>query len=89
VREILGLRTVADSGTRFLVVDPCIPKSWPGFSATFRYGGSRFEISVENPRGVNRGVAHVNADGVDMPDLRVPLADDGAVHRVRVAMLGG
>jgi cyclic beta-1,2-glucan synthetase len=89
VREILGLRTVAGGGGRFLEVDPCIPKSWPGFSATFRYGTSRFEISVENPRGVNRGVARVAVDGVDMPDLRVALMDDGAVHRVTVAMLGG
>jgi cyclic beta-1,2-glucan synthetase len=80
---------VAGGGGRFLEVDPCIPKSWPGFSATFRYGTSRFEISVENPRGVNRGVARVAVDGVDMPDLRVALMDDGAVHRVTVAMLGG
>jgi cyclic beta-1,2-glucan synthetase len=89
VREILGLRTVADDDSRLLVIDPCIPKSWPGFSATFRYGGSRYEISVENPRGVNRGVARMSSDGVDLPDLRVPLVDDGAVHRVTVAMLGG
>jgi hypothetical protein len=38
---------------------------------------------------VNRGVARVAVDGVDMPDLRVALMDDGAVHRVTVAMLGG
>jgi len=88
VREILGLKTVADGDVRSLEIDPCIPKSWPGFSATFRYGKSRFEIIVDNPRGVNRGVARVNADGVDMPGFRVPLVDDGAVHHVRVAMLG-
>jgi hypothetical protein len=31
----------------------------------------------------------MSSDGVDLPDLRVPLVDDGAVHRVTVAMLGG
>jgi cyclic beta-1,2-glucan synthetase len=88
VRELLGLRTVAEDGERFLEVDPCIPKGWTGYRMTYRFGSSAYEIEVRNPRGVNRGVSRVTLDGQDLKGLRVPLADDGASHQVVVSMLG-
>ena len=49
-------------------IDPCIPKSWPGFEIVFRYGTARATRSaVENPGGVSRGVAGVELDGVALP----------------------
>src|SRR5581483_10021991 len=56
---ILGFRL---RGTN-VVIDPCIPKSWPGFKIAFRYHSSRYDISIENPRGVNRGVSSIHLDG--------------------------
>ena len=44
-----------------LVLDPCIPREWPGFEIVFRYRSSRYEISVENPAGVSRGVVATTA----------------------------
>ncbi|HAL29676.1 MAG TPA: hypothetical protein DCP20_03035 [Coriobacteriia bacterium] len=88
VREVLGLSTVADEDGRYLVLDPCIPKTWPRYSISFRFGETLFEVTVENPRGVNRGVARVTVDGIDRPDLRIPLVDDGVTRQVAVAMLG-
>ncbi|MRR11494.1 hypothetical protein EG835_03240 [bacterium] len=82
------MRTLAEDGTRYLIVEPCIPKSWPGFSVTYRFGGSSYRIAVENPRGVNRGVSFVSLDGVRLDSLRVPLSDDGADHDVIVGLLG-
>ena len=68
-----------------LVVDPCIPRAWSGFSITFRYHASRYEVYVENPHGVARGVTRVDVDGVQTPSGQaVPLVDDGAIHRVRI-----
>src|SRR5450755_2699545 len=46
-----------------LRISPCIPRIWPGFEVTYRYGSSRYRIAVENPHGVNRGVAHATIDG--------------------------
>ncbi len=89
VRTILGIRTEADESGRYLAVDPCIPKAWPAYSATVRLGDTTWEISVENPRGVNRGLDRVTLDGEPRPDLRVPFADDGKPHRLVVTMLGG
>ena len=44
---ILGFRL---RGAR-LVIDPCIPRAWPGFEMVFRYRSARYEIVVENRDG--------------------------------------
>ena len=73
-------------GTR-LVIDPCIPRAWPGFSITFRHRSARYEIVVENPEGVSRGVSLVELDGVPVTGfVDVVLADDGRAHRLRVVL---
>jgi cyclic beta-1,2-glucan synthetase len=71
-----------------LVVDPCVPRVWRGFEIIFRYRSARYEIAVENPHGVSRGVARTELDGVVLPGTRapIPLADDGTTHRVRVIL---
>jgi len=56
---ILGFRL---RGTT-LHIDPCIPRSWPGFEIDFRYHSTRYEIVVQNPQGVSRGVASCELDG--------------------------
>ena len=56
---ILGVRRRGDA----LLVDPCIPRAWPRYDVTVRHGRSRYQIVVENPRGVNRGVATADLDG--------------------------
>ena len=88
VRGVLGLRTVAEGGERYLAFDPCIPKDWDRYAMTYRYGSAIYEIAVENPRGVNRGVAHVTLDGVRLETDRVLLSDDGQRHEVIVGLLG-
>jgi cyclic beta-1,2-glucan synthetase len=78
LEAMLGLRR---EGTA-LRLDPCIPKSWPGFTMTYRY-----EIQVENPTGGNRGVKQVLLDGQPQPNGSIPLQDDGRHHRVKVWFL--
>jgi cyclic beta-1,2-glucan synthetase len=83
LESILGFRL---RGAR-LVVDPCIPRAWPGFGLVFRYGSARYDLTVENPRGVSRGVSSVEVDGVVLAgDLSVRLADDGKIHRARIVL---
>ncbi len=89
VQNLLGLRLVAEGGKRHFTVDPCIPKTWPGFEMVYRDGETTYRITVENPRGVNRGVAWIELDGAVLDEALVPLAADGAEHRVKVMLLGG
>jgi cyclic beta-1,2-glucan synthetase len=81
---ILGFRRQGSS----LLVAPCIPKHWPRVEIVFRYHSTRYEILIENPGGVSRGVAHAELDGKTLPDVptRIALADDGATHSVRVLL---
>jgi len=84
VEWILGFRL---RGTT-LLIDPCIPRAWPGYEIDYRYHSARYEIIVENPQGVSRGVASSELDGQALPDgsCAIPLVDDGATHRVRVIL---
>ena len=83
VESILGFRV---RGAR-LVIDPCIPRAWPRFEMIFRHRSARYEIVVENPHGVSRGVRSVEVDGVARQgDLSITLADDGETHQVRIGL---
>ncbi len=83
IESVLGIQL---RGSR-LVINPCIPATWPGFSATFRHGAGNYEIAVVNPNGVCRGVVAIELDGAALSGCSgVPLADDGKVHTVRVTM---
>jgi cyclic beta-1,2-glucan synthetase len=83
LESILGFRL---RGTR-LVIDPCIPRGWPGFSIMFRYHAARYDIVVENPDAVSRGVTSLHVDGVPVDALMgIPLVDDKRTHRVHVVL---
>ena len=80
---ILGFRVRGMS----LTLDPCIPRSWPGYSIVFRYHSATYQIKVDNPSGVSRGVALTELDGkVLAGSANVPLVDDGAVHQVHLVL---
>jgi cyclic beta-1,2-glucan synthetase len=84
IEWLLGFRVRGSS----LHLDPCIPRGWPGFEITFRYRASRYEVKVENPRGVTRGISTIEVDGTPLPagSGTLRLTDDGATHRVRVVL---
>ena len=82
LENILGFRL---RGTR-LSIEPCIPRSWHGFEIEYRYGTARYHIKVENPYGLNRGIASVEVDGEVQTTNDIPLRDDGARHSVRVVL---
>jgi cyclic beta-1,2-glucan synthetase len=84
IEWILGFR-LRKSELHF---DPCIPRAWRSFKIIFRYHSSRYEIVVENPHGVARGVWSVELDGksVAVGSKHIQLADDGATHHVRIVL---
>jgi len=83
IEWIVGIRLHGGS----LSIDPRIPKTWPGFSASVRYRSGTYEIAVDNPRGVSLGVTGIEVDGRSLESAEpIVLADDGATHRVRVVL---
>ncbi len=84
VESILGLTRTGDR----LHIDPCIPQSWPRFEIAVRHGASRYDIVVENPLNVQRGIAAASLDDspITSRPLAIDLRDDGAVHHIHVHM---
>ena len=83
IEGILGIRIQGAS----LHIDPCIPHSWPGFTATITWRSARYAITVENPAHVEQGVRSITLDGTILPDgATVQLTDDGARHTVGVTL---
>lgn len=80
---LLGLR---QTGT-WLTITPCIPSTWSGYSACYRYRTATYQIQVENPNGISTGSVQVEVDGKAIPDGRISLADDGATHQVHVILV--
>ena len=81
---ILGFRVEG----AWLVLDPCIPRAWPGFDIVFRHRTACYEIHVENPAGVSRGIATAELDGLALTGAagRLALVDDGKTHHVRIVL---
>ncbi len=56
---ILGIRAALEG----LVIDPCVPSAWDGYTVTRDFRGATFEIQVVNEQHVNAGVRTVVIDG--------------------------
>jgi cyclic beta-1,2-glucan synthetase len=82
LEAILGVSQVGN----VLKINPCIPKDWPSYKLTFRFGTTHYLISVENPDGVNQGVQRVVLDGKTLTNNHIPLSNDGKPHAVQVLM---
>jgi N,N'-diacetylchitobiose phosphorylase len=62
-RYILGIRPGYDA----LFIDPCIPPSWKGFTVRRVWRGAVYEIQVNNPAGVSKGVREYLLNGSSIP----------------------
>ena len=67
---ILGIRPELDG----LRVDPVLPAAWAGFTATRRFRGATYQISVRNPDRISGRVGHLEVDGQRIEGTLVPLA---------------
>ena len=81
-QAILGIRPELDG----LCVNPCIPSGWTGFTAVRRFRDAVYQITVENPEGLQSGVKELYADDVRLEGTIVPTAPAGSVVSVRVVM---
>jgi cellobiose phosphorylase len=78
---ILGIRPTYQG----LRISPCIPKAWDGFSATRRFRGAEYHITVRNPDHVNGGVGSMIVDGQRVDGDVVPVFADGT-HSVEIVL---
>jgi cellobiose phosphorylase len=82
LEAILGLRRLGNT----LIFRPCIPRDWPSFSLSYRFGGSLYRIRVNNPGAAREEVQEVSLDGKLLADPQIQLQDDGQEHQVVVTL---
>jgi cellobiose phosphorylase len=80
---IVGVRA-EHNGLR---IDPCVPPEWESFRARRRFRGATYDIRIDNPDHVERGVRELTLDGAAVEGNLVPLPHDGGTHEV-VALMG-
>lgn len=78
---ILGIKPDYDG----LVVDPCIPSNWDGFTLTRTFRNAVYNISVKNPNHVSKGVKALKIDGKETSGNKIT-PFDGGTHDVEVVL---
>ncbi len=79
---ILGIRPDYDA----LIIDPCIPASWNGFTAERVFRGKKISIQVENPDGKQKGVKLLEINGQPIQGNRIPAGILNKHNQVKVIM---
>jgi cellobiose phosphorylase len=75
LESLLGIHLEVDR----LRIEPLVPADWPAFDVHYRWRDTVHHIHVVN-RGGDRTVTRVVADGVERPDLTIPLQADRREH---------
>ncbi len=69
-----------------LLIDPCVPRDWNFFEITRPFRGDKYIITVENPRGVEKGVTQIWLDGNKFSGNVISPIGDGKTHYIKVLM---
>ncbi|MCK4463210.1 MAG: glycosyl transferase family 36 [Candidatus Omnitrophica bacterium] len=79
---ILGVRPISEG----LLIDPCIPKIWDGFSMKRVYRKAVYNIEVKNPNHISRGVKEIYLDGKRIGSNIIKASNNKKAHSVRVVL---
>ncbi len=71
---------------RTIIINPCIPNNWKEYSIKYKYNNTTYDIKVNNPQGLNKGVKRISLDGKVSVGNQINLVNDGKVHDVEVMM---
>ncbi|OPJ56179.1 GH36-type glycosyl hydrolase domain-containing protein [Clostridium oryzae] len=67
VDGILGIKPSVDG----IEIEPCIPKSWDGFTMQKNFRGKQLNITVKNNSHIEKGVKKVLLNGQDLVDKHI------------------
>lgn len=68
-QAILGITPTLDG----LEVDPCIPSDMKSFKVSRKYRGTQYDIEVQNPDGVEKGIKKLVVDGREVDGKIIPV----------------
>lgn len=79
---ILGIRPTYHG----LELDPCLPKDWEAISARRWFRGAVYEVEIDKPKGISKGIKRITVDDKEIDTNIVFPHSDGEIHRVRIEM---
>jgi cellobiose phosphorylase len=82
LEKILGFKKEGES----LIINPAIPHDWNGYQIDYKFGSSRYSISVMAKNTPFTAVTDVILDEEICSDRKIPLKDDGKDHFVKIIM---
>ena len=69
-----------------MLINPCIPKDWDGFKITRKFRGAIYNIEVNNPSHISKGVKKIVVNGEEINGNIVPILKEGIEHEIKVIM---
>ena len=69
-----------------LAINPCIPSAWNGFKMTRKFRGATYNIEIENPMNVSKGVKTIFVNGVEIESTIIPILEENKTHTIKVIM---
>jgi len=69
-----------------LKISPCIPKDWKECFIRRPFRGAIYEITILNPKGLQRGVKEIYVDGEKIEGDLIKPHSDGKIYKVKVIM---
>ena len=79
---ILGIRATYEG----LLIDPCIPREWPGYKARRVFRKAAYNIEVVNSRDGSGDIRCVELDGKKQKSNLIPDLSDNKTHEVKIIM---
>lgn len=79
---ILGIQPEYDG----LIIDPCIPSDWKLFQIKRKFRDSYYDITVNNPKNICKGVKKILFDGTEIKGNKIPVMSDGKTHNIIVEL---
>ena len=69
-----------------LIIDPCIPKEWYKFKIVRHYRNAIYDIHIQNPDHISKGIKEIKVDKSLLESNLVPIFEDGKKHIIEVEM---
>ncbi len=69
-----------------LLINPCIPANWDGYTVRRKFRGSTYIINVSNPSHVEKGISSIKVDGQIIDGNIIPVFGDNKEHIVDVVL---
>ena len=82
IKYILGIQIEEN----VLKINPCIPSDWKEYKVTYKYGDSRYNITVKNPDGKMTGISSFKVNDEEILEKSLTLNKNAGVYKIDITM---